>query len=197
MAAIIFTISCDNVSPPSSCIGAAQDAGLPDGVIDQLRNPADLEAGERLDLNRVLREAGIAEEFAKLDPDNMDNLDRILWRSKLHPYDHLGFYNHAAARGDEIPSLHPGIYCRDYWAEPLGPENADLRNHGVETQCRRRLEERITSRYSQLADEVDYDEDNHLVYKTPNQYVRVLQWLDMSGDELLESDRPPYIVLLE
>ena len=72
------------------------------------------------------------------------------------------------------PSLHPGIYCRDYWAEPLGLGNADLRNHGFETQCQRRLEERITGRYSHLADEVNYEEDNHLVYKMSNQYVRVL-----------------------
>ena len=34
-----------------------------------------------------------------------------------------------------IPSLQPRIYCRDNWAEPLGPGNADLRNHGFETQC--------------------------------------------------------------
>ncbi len=120
-----------------------------------------------------------------LDPDNMDDLDRILWRSKLHPYDHLGFYDDDDARGDDIPSLQPkdpGIYCRDYWAEPLGPGNADLRNHGFETQCRSRLDERITGRYSQLADAANYEEDNDLAYETANQYVRILQWLDMSGD---------------
>ena len=37
---------CSGSSVPSSCIAAAQDAGLPDGVIDQMRNPTDLEAGE-------------------------------------------------------------------------------------------------------------------------------------------------------
>lgn len=139
-------------------------------------------------------------EFAKLDPDRMDDLDRILWRSKLHPDAHPGFYDGDDARGDDIPSLQPkdpGIYCRDYWAEPLGPGNADLRNHGFETQCRRRLEERITNRYFHLADAVNHWEDSDLVYDTPNQYVRILQWLDMSGDELLESEKPPYIILQE
>ena len=269
MATIILTISCAGESPPSPCIAAAQDAGLPDGIIDQLRNPGDLEASEWLDLNRVLQEAGIAaecgeitgrpdgeaedmegsqpggelpeeipvsqeaehleapapsmehsaripegdehrrrcrfwalnnlqpivfEEFMRLDPDNMDDLDRILWRSKLHPQDHLGFYDNGDARGDDIPSLQPrdpGIHCRDYWAEPLGPGNAGLRNHGFETQCRRRLEERMTGRYGQLANAVNYEEESGLVYETANQYVRVLQWLDMSGAELLESGNPP------
>ena len=264
------TLACINASP-SECIQAAEKAGLPDEIIDQLKNPGGLNPAERFALNRALSKAGIAdacgkvsgeqdkeltdnelpqldeetgdtelteiperptptvglsaripedgehrrrcrfwalnnlqpivfEEFARLDPDNMDDLDRILWRSKLHPQDHLGFYDNDDARGDDIPSLQPrdpGIYCRDYWAEPLDSGNADLRNHGYQAQCRRRLEERITSRYGQLADTVNYQEDDGLVYKTPNQYVRILQWLDMSGDELLESDKPPYIILQE
>ena len=44
---------------------------------------------------------------------------------------------------------------------------------------------------------MNHQEDNDLVFKTPNQYVRVLQWLDMRGDKLLESDRPPYVILQE
>ena len=270
MFILATTLACVNASP-SECIQAAEGAGLPDEIIEQLKDPGDLNPAERFALNRALNKAGIAEvceemagekdtdrtntellkldeetsdteqtedqehptptvqlsaripeddehrrrcrfwalnnlqpimfaEFAKLDPDNMDDLDRILWRSKLHPDAHLGFYDGDDARGDDIPSLrpkNPGIYCRDYWAEPLGPGNADLRNHGFETQCRRRLEERITSRYFQLADAVNYEEDNDLAYETPNQHVRILQWLDMSGDELLESEKPPYIIVQE
>ena len=270
MFVLATTLACINASP-SECIQAAEETGLSDEVIEQLKNPGDLNPAERFALNRALNKAGIAdacgeiageqdtertntellkldeetsdteqtedperptptvelsaripeddehrrrcrfwalnnlqpivfEEFAKLDPDNMDDLDRILWRSKLHPYDHLGFYDDDDARGDDIPSLQPkdpGIYCRDYWAEPLGPGNAALRNHGFETQCRSQLDKRITGRYSQLADAVNRDEDNDLAYQTPNQYVRILQWLDMSGDELLESDSPPYIILQE
>ena len=268
MAVIILAVSCAGESPPSPCIAAAQDAGLPDGVVDQLRDPGDLEAGEWLDLHRVLDEADISDvcgqitapaegeqeeeapepggelpdatpvsqeaehleapapslehsaripeedehrrrcrfwalnnlqpivyqEFAKLDPETMDDLDRILWRSILHPHAHLGFYDNDDARGDAIPSLRPkepGILCRDYWAEPVGPTNAGLRNHGLEAQCRRRLEERITSRYSRLADAANYQEDDSLVYETPNQYVRILQWLDMSGEDLLTSGSRP------
>ena len=258
------TLACINASP-SECIRAAEDAGLPDEAIDQLKNPGELNAVERLVLNRALDKAGVGdacgeiagelggdqegsqlsrldqepndhepaetedqptptaelsaripeddehrrrcrfwalnnlqpivfEEFAKLDPDNMDDLDRILWRSQLHPHDHLGFYDDDNAKGVDIPALQPkdpGIYCRDYWAEPLGSGNADLRNHGFETQCRRRLEERIINRYSQLADAVNYEEDHDLVYETANQYVRVLQWLGMSGEGPPGSQQTP------
>ena len=275
VAIMVFIVGCTNAPPESPCTQAAQDAGLPGGVIDQLRNPEDLDAGGWLELNRVLGEAGIADtcgeitgrpseepqavaapqpdggasdeapsargaeppgeptpsvvpsarvpeededrrrcrfwalnnlqpivyqEFSKLEPERMDDLDRILWRSILHPHDHLGFYDDDDARGAEIPPLlptEPGIHCRDYWAEPLGPGNADLRNAGYETQCRQGLEERITSRYSDLASRASHDEDNEAVWKTPNQHVRVLQWLDMDGDELLDAGRPPHILLME
>ena len=270
MVILATTVACINASP-SECIQAAEEAGLPDEIIEQLKNPGDLNSAERFALNRALSKAGLAsacgeisgeqakeltgtelqradeetseteltenperptptaelsaripeedehrrrcrfwalnnlqpivfEEFAKLDPDNMDDLDRILWRSQLHSHDHLGFYDDDNAKGGDIPALQPkdpGIYCRDYWAEPLGSGNADLRNHGFETQCRRRLEERIINRYSQLADAVNYEEDHDLVYETANQYVRVLQWLGMSGEDLLESNKPPYIILQE
>ena len=138
----------------------------------------------------------VYQEFAQLNPDDMDDLDRILWRSNLNPKGHLGYYSSS----EKTPSLKagdPGINCRDYWAEPLDSENADLRNHGFEAQCREHLEKRITSRYEELAGAVNNWEDKYLFYQTPNQYVRVLQWLDMSGEDLLETERPPYIILQE
>ena len=73
-------------------------------------------------------------EFTKLDPNSMDDLDRILWRSKLHRNDHLGYYK-KPDHSQDIPTLmpqNPGIYCRDYWAELLNRSNANLRNHGFE-----------------------------------------------------------------
>lgn len=275
----VGALACFFDAAPSECIQAAQDAGLPDSVIEQLRNPGDLNAVERAALNRILSEAGIDDvcevaadatgaadtpkptqsdasssrvsseqdgaedartsdtpvpqataaersaripkddehrrrcrfwalnnlepvvygEFSKLDPDSMDDLDRILWSTKLQR-GNLGYYDYDLAGSDEIPLLvprDPGIYCRDYWAEPLNRSNADLRNHEFELKCRDRLEKSIRSRYSHLADAVNYQEDNALVYQTPNQHVRVLQWLDISGDELLNSDNPPYRILQE
>ena len=44
---------------PSECIEAADAAGLPDAVIEQLRNPEGLNAVERAALQRILVQAGI------------------------------------------------------------------------------------------------------------------------------------------
>ena len=272
---------------PSECIAAAEDAGLPKSVIEQLRNPDGLNAVERAALQRVLRQAGIDDvcdvvmetapgtsrenergdqttadsgptpeqrdggtevardaqgseqrkqgpsgqlsgarisqddehlrrcrfwamnnlqpvvysEFAKLNPDAMDDLDRILWRSKLHGNNSLGYYDDdfdvSEYRSVLLPR-DPGIYCRDYWAEPLNRANAELRNRGFETQCRFDLEERIRNQYRRLAESLNYnDDENELVYNTPNQYIRILEWLDLSGGDLLNSDSPPYRILQE
>ena len=137
-------------------------------------------------------------EFAKLKPNSMDDLDRILWRSKLHPKEHLGYYKEPDDSQD-IPALkpqNPGVYCRDYWAEPLNRSNANLRNHGFETQCRTQLEKHITKTYSWLGYEAGREEGNELVYSIPNQYVRILQWLDLNGDNLMDSANPPYRILV-
>ena len=184
VAIMVFLVGCTNAPPESPCTQAAQDAGLPGGVIDQLRNPEGLDAGEWLELNQVLGEASISgacgkltaqpdgepqgvaasqpdggasdgtpvlqeaeppgeptptpsvvpsarvpeeddhrrrcrfwalnnlqpivcQEFSQLEPERMDDLDRILWRSILHPHDHLGFYDDDHARGDEIPTPPP------------------------------------------------------------------------------------------
>ena len=268
LLALGLSIGCNFFNAaPSECIQAAEDADLPDEVIEQLRNPDDLNALERAALQQALRRAGIDDvcevaseistgsdgadtndnarptlvrigtadkqqessrpeaqegaripddehrrrcrfwalnnlqpvvysEFASLNPDTMDDLDRILWRSNIHGNSHLGYYDDdPAGDGPLLLPRNPGIYCRDYWAEPLNKSNADLRNEGFEAECRFRLEDRIANRYQRLTDWVYNDDDNELIYETPNQYVRILQWLDLTGDELRTADVPPYQIL--
>ena len=267
---------------PSECIEAAERAGLPDEVIEQLHNPEGLNAIERAALNRILSQAGIDDvcesalgaagsgygagssfpvsnrseessgqsapetardedvevqqtiaaqrsarvpeedesrrrcqfwalnnlqpvvyaEFAKLDPGSMDDLDRILWRSILNPEDQLGHYDDEYADNNMVSPLlprDPVMHCRDYWSEPLNSSNANLRNHGFESECRTDLERRITSEYNRLAEAASYrdDDDKELAYQIPNQYVRILDWLEISGDDLLDSGNPPYRILQE
>ena len=139
-------------------------------------------------------------EFAKLNPEATDDLDRILWRSILHGNNSLGFYDdfEDSEYSSTLLPRDPGICCRDYWAEPLNRANAELRNRGFEPQCRSDLEGRITDQYRRLAESLNYnDNENELVYSTPNQYVRILEWLDLSGGDLLNSDHPPYGILQE
>ena len=137
-------------------------------------------------------------EFAKLNPDD---LDRILWYSKLHGNSSLGYYDddlEDTEYNTGLLSRDPGIYCRDYWVEPLTRANAELRNRGFEPHCRFDLEERITNQYRRLDESLNYnDDENDLVYSTLNQYVRILEWLDLSGGDLLNSDSAPDRILQE
>ena len=272
---------------PSECIAAAEDAGLPDPVIEQLRDPDGLNAVERAALQRTLKQSGIDDacddiagaapttsreaerndateaeeteddddateerpendtktasdpgdrepsqpdpsnqpsgaripqddehrrrcqfwalnhlepvvysEFTQLNPDTMDDLDRILWRSTLTEDNFFGFYEYAS--GPELLAEPPNKWCRDYWAEPLNRANAELRNHRFEAKCRGNLEALIKNQYRRMADSINHhDDENELVYNWPNQYVRILEWLDLSGDDLLNSDHPPYRILEE
>ena len=134
-------------------------------------------------------------EFAALDPDKMDDLDRILWRSKLNVAS-LGFHQLYDETDEPVIPDQPGIYCRDYWAEPLDRSNASLRNHQYEVACRQDIEGKATARYRALARAIDPQEGNRdLAFRTPNQYIRILRWLDITGDQLLDSQNPPYQIL--
>ncbi len=135
-------------------------------------------------------------EFSKLEPDQMDDLDRILWRKVLHPSEHFGGYT---GFSDAQPTIggHDGSFCRDYWAEPLNKRNANLRNQQFEAGCRIHLNDRIIKTYANLAEQATryHNDDTNFVYQTPNQYVRVLRWIDIAGDELRKMDNPPYAIL--
>ena len=140
-------------------------------------------------------------EFIKLNPETMDDLDRILWRPILNPQESLGYYDKDVGASDYQPGLlprSPGIYCRDYWAEPLNKENANLRNKGFEPYCRHALESHITQEYQRLASSINHNNNkSELAYQTPNQYIRILEWIDLTGEEILDSDNPPHRMLRE
>ena len=282
--AISLVTACSFLNAaPSECISAAEDAGLSDGVINQLREPDGLNAFERAALQRVITQSSLDDvckipadgaqraddtndqgiptrqptspvrkedggsaskangtrnekadasasgrpangqitededrrrcrfwalnnlepvvynEFTKLDPDTMDDLDRILWSSHLNSPNSKWYYPEPkpGEKNHLIINRLPAKYCRDYWAEPLGRQNAELRNYWLEGECRLQLEKGIKEQYRRLAGRVQHDGGNELAYSTPNQYVRILQWLDLSGQELMESELPQYRILEE
>ena len=51
-------LACTSAAP-SECVKAAEEAGLPDNVIEQIKKPGDLNAIERVALREVLKKAGI------------------------------------------------------------------------------------------------------------------------------------------
>ena len=56
---ILTALACSTSAAPYECVAAAENAGAPDAVIGQLENPGDLNAAERIILNRTLQRLGI------------------------------------------------------------------------------------------------------------------------------------------
>ena len=57
-AAVLAILACTSAAP-SECVKAAEAAGLPESVIEQLKKPGDLNAIERVALREVLKKAGL------------------------------------------------------------------------------------------------------------------------------------------
>lgn len=56
---MLAALACSTSAAPDECVAAAADAGAPDAVIRQLENPGDLNAAERIILNRTLQRLGV------------------------------------------------------------------------------------------------------------------------------------------
>lgn len=115
-------------------------------------------------------------EFGKLDPTNMDDFQRTVWRERL--------------------SSSSGKTCMVYGAERLSKANAHKRNHQYEGDCLSGLVQAAARQWPILAEAAAReDEDDTTAYDTPNQYVRVLRWMHLTVDEMLEMVDPPYELL--
>ena len=128
-------------------------------------------------------------EFLQLDPDNMDDLDRSVWRNRIR-----------AQKGFEIfqtlPESDPDDFdaCWVYWSEPFNKSNADKRNRQYEAECLHYVAQQADSQWAELASAaVRYDDTT--AYEIPNQHVRLLQWLLTPGRKLLKMDEPPHELL--
>ena len=110
-------------------------------------------------------------EFLELDPTNMDDIDRTIWRDRLR-------------NGS----------CSMYGREPLDVTNADRRNEQYKESCLHKLVELVDSKWDGIA-EAAYKRDNPVAYEIPNQHVRIMRWMHLSGEELLAMDEPPYELL--
>ena len=75
-------------------------------------------------------------EFRDLDPDNMTDLERVLW-------------------GQISSKSEFERYCQDYWSEPLSVENAHKRNNSYWNECYRGL---WRSRVDYLSDDHRWDQ---------------------------------------
>ena len=109
-------------------------------------------------------------EFAKLDPTNMDDFQRTVWRERL-----------SSSSGTNT--------CRIYGTERLSKANAHKRNRQYEGDCLSGLVQAADRQWPILAEAAVTDDT--AAYDIPNQYVRVLRWMHLTGDEILDMADPP------
>ena len=55
----LSALACSTSAAPSECVQAAEKAGLPESVIEQLKKPGDLNAIQRVALREALKKAGL------------------------------------------------------------------------------------------------------------------------------------------
>ena len=101
----------------------------------------------------------------------MDDIARTIWRDRLRN----GFLSM-------------------YGSEPLNAGNADRRNEQYKESCLNKLVPLVDSKWDTIA-EAAYERDNPVAYEIPNQHVRIMRWMHLTGDELLAMDEPPYELL--
>ena len=75
-------------------------------------------------------------------------------------------------------------------AERLSKANAHKRNHQYEGDCLSGLVETADRQWPILA-EAAVSHEATAAYDIPNQYVRVLRWMHLTGDQILEMADPP------
>ena len=127
--------------------------------------------------------------FAELDPYNMDDFDRTLWRTLLHVDSSGDYYgddvlNYIGARRGS-----PSEWCQDYWTEALSPANAHKRNEELKNYCYQRLSEEVEGTNEHFGAAI-YDE--RAPRNAINQYVRIMNWMDIGVEELLRMEETPY-----
>lgn len=100
-------------------------------------------------------------EFAELDPQNMTDLERVIWAEEIGRRE----------------------YCRDYWSEPLSIANADKRNESYRNSCYESLWRQHTD-FIQRSNR----EDDYIRF---DQAARIANWLDIPSDALVSMDPSP------
>ena len=127
--------------------------------------------------------------FAELDPYSIDDFDRALWRTQLNVKTN-GEYERRRMMPERGT---PSEWCEDYWSEVLNVANADKRNEAWKNQCYLNLSARIEETNEYFGEAIFYENAPH---NTINQYVRIMNWMDIGVEELLVMEETPYELIL-
>ena len=124
--------------------------------------------------------------FERLDPKTMTDLDRILWGKMIaSPGNHFNVFN---VRPNETE------WCQDYWSEPLTEQNAHKRNEQFRDECRISIVSRAGEYEESIKNWAESAKENAGIDVAPvivNQHIRVMNWMDIDGAELLQMQERP------
>ncbi len=136
-------------------------------------------------------------EFTKLNPEEMSDLERILWSRHLSSAGSLHYDIDTTNEYAPMEPRLPDLYCQDYYSEPVNSRNSLLRNEMYEHACRAQLHQKALERYGLLAEYRDRGYYSQAGYSIPNHYVMILKWLDDPEPEVPETGQPPYALFRE
>ena len=124
--------------------------------------------------------------FATLDPARMSDIERALWGQDLGREWAAPIYLSNVSK-----------WCKDYWSEPLSESNADKRNEQFRADCWENLDRAAEDFNTRMGDYIRRAEessqgDMFAPRTAVNQYVRIMNWIDITGRELLALPEPPH-----
>ena len=127
--------------------------------------------------------------FATLDPVRMSDIERALWGEDL-----------GREWADPIYLSNVSKWCKDYWSEPLSVSNADKRNEQYGANCWEGLDRAAEDFNTRMGDYIRQAEENPqgdiIAPRTAvNQYVRLMNWIDIPGHELLTLPERPHEIV--
>ena len=145
-------------------------------------------------------EPRIYRAFEELNPRRMNYASAAAWRERLRENQpHADLYPHG------LPTYDPGGglpaqpwsrmvgNCWMYWSSRIHQENVVWRNEHYEAGCYRSILQKAREQWDALELSAAAGDDE--AYRTPNQYVRLLKWLEAPSRQILMVENPPHAIL--
>ena len=135
--------------------------------------------------------------FERLDPYSMSDLERALWGGILIDAKFAdGIEDYYQHLDRSAPSYKANYveWCQDYWSEALHEGNVDKRNHERSgLLCKLTLETMAVNREEEVVRNFERyaDREEEISSVVVNQALRLLNWMDIQGWELLQMEDKP------
>ena len=135
----------------------------------------------------------IYSEFIRLNPYDMTDLERVLWRKSL---------DEQVSWGDSKSWFgyfgEGNRWCRDYHTEIISEHNAHKRNAQYKDQCYAGMIVSAVELKEFFDDSAawEIDQGQRLADNPINQYLRVLNWIEIDGIDLMNMPERPRELLI-